>query len=52
MRGYSVLGNDSHEIFPIHFSSQVNLVGGIVAGTVPGFLALEDFRSGKVKVIR
>lgn len=49
---YSVLGKDPHEIFPILFSSQVDLVGGAVAGTVPGFLVLEDFRSGKVKVIR
>jgi hypothetical protein len=49
---YSVLGKDPGEIFPILFSSQVDLVGGVVAGTVPGFLVLEDFRSGKVKVIR
>lgn len=49
---YRVLGKQSHEVFPLSFSSQVKLVGGPVTGTVPGFLVLESFKSQKVSVVK
>jgi hypothetical protein len=49
---YARLGKRPEEIFPFFLSSQVDLVGGTVSGTIPGFLVLEDFKSGKFKVVQ
>lgn len=49
---YAIMGKPPCEVFPLSFSSQVSLVGGIVSGTVPGFLVLENMKSGKIKVIQ
>lgn len=49
---YARLGKKPEEIFPFSFSSQVDLVGGTVSGTIPGFLVLEDFKLGKFKVVQ
>ena len=41
-RAYRLLGRDAASAFPIRFASAVSLVGGAVAGTVPGFMCLES----------
>ena len=38
-------------VFPIRFASGVPLVGGQVAGTLPGFLHLADWRTGTISVL-
>lgn len=44
-RSYALLGKDATQIFPVQFESEVELVGGPVHGSVPGFLVLEDFQT-------
>ena len=41
-RAYQLLARDAASVFPIRFESAVSLVGGAVAGTVPGFMCLES----------
>ena len=41
-RAYQLLGRDAASVFPVRFESEVPLVGGIVGGTIPGFLCLES----------
>lgn len=40
------------EVFPVRFESDVDLVGGPVAGELPGFLVLEDFKTMSTTVIK
>jgi hypothetical protein len=51
-KNYSLLGKDAASVFPIHFESSVQLRGGNVSGTIPGFLVLEDWKSGTTRTIR
>ena len=48
---YKMLGREAKRVFPIRFQSKVELLGGKVTGTIPGFLFLEDFGSEKVNVV-
>jgi hypothetical protein len=41
-KAYRLLGRDAAGVFPVRFESAVPLVGGVVSGTLPGFLCLED----------
>jgi hypothetical protein len=50
-RCYGLLGKSANEVFPISFQSTVPLVGGAIAGTVPGFIVLKDFETGETEVI-
>jgi len=51
-RCYSLLGKaSSRQVFPVRFQSDVSLVGGPVAGDVPGFMVLEDFESMRTRVV-
>jgi hypothetical protein len=50
---YARLGKASASgVFPVRFESDVELVGGPVAGELPGFLVLEDFKTMRTRVIK
>jgi len=38
-------------VFPVHFASDVELVGGPVTGSVGGFLVLEDFQTRRTRTV-
>ena len=49
---YALLGKTSpNQVFPIKFESEVPIAGGPVAGEVPGFLVLQDFKTMRTKVV-
>jgi hypothetical protein len=48
---YQKLGKDSAQIFPIAFKSDVPLLGGVIFGSIPGFLRLADWKSGRVEIV-
>jgi len=50
---YARLGKSSaSEVFPVRFESDVELVGGPVAGELPGFSVLEDFKTMRTRVLK
>ena len=50
-RAYQLLGREPASVFPLRFESTVPLSGGVISGTIPGFLCLEsDFES--VRAVR
>jgi len=50
-RSYEWLGKDARRLFPLQFQSDVQLVGGPVRGSLPGFLVLEDFQTRKSRTV-
>ena len=48
---YELLGKEAKQVFPVQFASDVELVGGPVTGSVPGFLVLEDFQTRRTRTI-
>ena len=50
-QNYAFLGKDAKKVFPVRFESDVELVGGPVRNSVPGFLVMEDFESRKTRTI-
>ena len=50
-RSYELLGKDANHLFPVRFESDVELVGGPIRGSVPGFLVLEDFQTRKTRTV-
>jgi hypothetical protein len=49
---YARLGKSSAaQVFPLRFESDVALVGGPIAGELPGFLVLEDFKTKRTRVV-
>lgn len=48
---YALLGKDARHVFPVRFESEVELVGGPVRSSVPGFLVLEDFQTRKTRTV-
>jgi hypothetical protein len=50
-RNYAVLSKTRETVFPLSFASAVDIHGGEISGTVTGFLVLEDWRTGKVRVV-
>lgn len=48
---YRLLQRDASQVFPFRFKSVVDLVGGQICGEVPGFLILEDWKTGRTRVI-
>ena len=51
-KSYALLGKASPaRVFPLRFESDVDLIGGPIAGEVPGFLILEDFKTRRIRVI-
>ena len=47
----ALLGKDARRVFPLRFESEVELVGGPVKSSVPGFLVLEDFQTRKTRTV-
>ena len=50
-RNYEWLGKDARHVFPVHFESDVKLVGGPIRGRLPGFLVLENFQTRKTRTV-
>ena len=48
---YQSLEREAARVFPVQFESEVDLIGGKVAGSIPGFLVLEDFRTQKTRTV-
>jgi len=48
---YELLGKDAKHVFPVEFESEMELVGGLVRGSVPGFLVLEDFQTRRTRTV-
>lgn len=48
---YELLGKDARQVFPVEFESEVELAGGPVRGSVPGFLVLEDFQTRRTRTM-
>ena len=48
---YELLGKDAKHVFPVKFESEVELAGGPVRGSVPGFLVLEDFQTRRTRTV-
>ncbi len=49
---YELLGKkEARRVFPVRFESEVELVGGPISGSVPGFLVLEDFQTRKTRTV-
>ena len=48
---YKLLGKDAQHVFPVRFESDLDLVGGPVKGSVPGFLVLEDFQTRRTRTV-
>lgn len=49
---YARLGKSSaSEVFPLRFTSDVELVGGPVTGELPGFLVLDDFSTMATRIV-
>jgi len=49
---YALLGKNAERVFPLRFESEVELAGGVIRGSVAGFLVLEDFLTRKTRTIR
>jgi hypothetical protein len=48
---YQKLGKNAAQTFPIAFKSDVPLLDGVIFGSIPGFLRLADWKTGRVEVI-
>ena len=48
---YNTLGRVAAQVFPVQFESDVDLTSGKVAGSIPGFLVLEDFQTQKTRIV-
>lgn len=51
-RDYSLLSQDASRLFPLSFASDVPDCGGAVKGIIPGFLVLEDWKTGKTRLLK
>ena len=48
---YGLLGKTAKQVFPLRFESDVELAGGPVRNSVPGFLVMEDFQSRRTRTV-
>ena len=48
---YQKLGKTAGQIFPVAFKSDVPLVGGVIFGSIPGFLHLADWKTGRTEIV-
>jgi hypothetical protein len=48
---YQKLGKTAAQTFPIAFKSDVPVLGGVVFGSIPGFVRLADWKTGRIEVI-
>jgi hypothetical protein len=49
---YKKLGRDATRVFPIQATSSVELAGGPIRATIPGFMVLKDFTTGKTRTVK
>jgi hypothetical protein len=49
---YRLLGRNADRVFPVQFESKVELVEAPVHGSLAGFIVLEDWQTGKVKILK
>ncbi len=49
---YAKLGKIADQVFPIEWTSEVELAGGTMEGKIPAFLYYEDFKTRKVGEIK
>ena len=50
-QSYELLGKEAKQIFPLRFESEVELAGGPVRNSVPGFLVMEDFQTRRTRTV-
>jgi len=50
-RSYQLLGREAKEVFPLLFESEVELAGGPIRGSIPGFLVMEDFQTRRTRTV-
>jgi len=50
-QSYESFGKDAKHVFPVQFESDVELAGGPLRGSVPGFLVLEDFQTRRTRTV-
>jgi len=50
-QSYELLGKEAKRIFPLRFESEVELAGGPVRNSVPGFLVMEDFQTRRTRTV-
>jgi hypothetical protein len=48
---YAKLGRDAAKAFPIQVVSDVEMVGAPIRATIPGFMVLKDWKSGKTRTV-
>ncbi len=48
---YQKLGRGADKVFPVEVTSQMDLAGGPVRCVVPGFLVLEDWKTGRTRTV-
>ena len=51
VKSYAVLGKDAANVFPVQFASDVELFDAPFRGSIPGFMVLEDWKTGKTKTV-
>jgi hypothetical protein len=49
---YKILGRDATKVFPIQVVTDVELVGGELSTTIPGFMVLTNWKTGKTKAVK
>jgi hypothetical protein len=50
-QNYQLLGKEAKQVFPLRFHSDVELAGGPVRNSVPGFLVMEDFQTRRTRTV-
>jgi len=50
-QNYQLLGKEAKQVFPLRFESDVELAGGPVRNSVPGFLVMEDFQTRRTRTV-
>lgn len=50
-QSYEKLGRSGIETFPVQVASDVELVGSPIRTGIPGFMVLEDFSTGKTRIV-
>lgn len=50
-QNYQFLGKVAKQVFPLRFESDVELAGGPVRNSVPGFLVMEDFQTRRTRTV-
>ena len=49
---YKILGRTAKQVFPIEVAFNVELAFSPIRATIPGFMVLEDWKTGETRVVR